>query len=78
MRPEVGDVVQIREELPRGTWKLGRIQQIHPSSDGRVRAVSVRMPSGRVLTKSIADLAPLEMEDVRKETSPAGVSLGEK
>ena len=66
-----------QEEHPRGTWKLGRIEQIHPSSDGQARALSVRMPSGRVLTKSLADLAPLELEDERKQTSPPGVSRSE-
>ena len=77
VKPKVGDVVQIREELPRGTWKLGRIQEMHVSGDRKSRAVSVRMPSGRVLTRSLADLAPLELEDERKETSPGGMSLSE-
>ena len=70
--------MQIPEHLPRGTWKLGRIKEIHTSSDGRVRVVSVRIPSGLLLTKSIADLAPLELEHVRKQTSPGGVLRGEK
>ena len=68
MQPKVGEVDQIREELPRGTWKLGRVEQIHPSTDGQARAVSVRMPSGRVLTKSLVDLAPLELEDEKNKT----------
>ena len=77
MRPEVEDVVQIPEHLPRGTLKLVRIKEIHTSSDGQIRAVSVRMPSGLLLTKAIADLSPLELEHVRKQTSPGGVLRGE-
>ena len=76
--PSVGDVVQIMEDLPRGTWKLGRIEEIHSSSDGNVRAVSVRMGSGQVLTKSLADLSHLELDEAGGETSAAGVSRGEK
>lgn len=38
----VGDVVLIRDEnLPRNMWKLGRVVQTHPSSDGLVRKVQI-------------------------------------
>lgn len=36
-------MVLIKEErLPPTTWQLGRVVEIHPSSDGLVRVVTVR------------------------------------
>lgn len=34
--PEVGDVVLIKENLPRGRWKVGRISVLIPSSDNQI------------------------------------------
>ena len=61
--PQVGDVVMLREELPRGTWKLAKIQQLHNSTDNQIRAATVQLPSGRRLIRSLADLAPLELDE---------------
>ena len=36
--PKIGDIVQIKESLQRGTWKLGRIVEMIRSSDGEERA----------------------------------------
>lgn len=42
----VGDVVIVHNEnLPRGLWKLGRIQRLIPGADGRVRSAVVRVGS---------------------------------
>ncbi len=39
---KVGDLVLVVEETAPGTWKMGRIQDIHPGKDGRVRVVNVK------------------------------------
>ncbi|KAH7697946.1 RNase H and integrase-like protein, partial [Aphelenchoides avenae] len=42
--PEVGDIVLVYEEnLPRAHWRYGLVMDLHPSSDGVVREVSVRL-----------------------------------
>ncbi|XP_075150880.1 uncharacterized protein LOC142224988 [Haematobia irritans] len=46
---EVGDLVVIRDEqLPPTSWKLGRVDEVHPGSDGRVRVADVRTANGVV------------------------------
>ncbi|XP_075150703.1 uncharacterized protein LOC142224804 [Haematobia irritans] len=46
---EVGDLVVIRDEqLPPTSWKLGRVDDVHTGSDGRVRVADVRTANGVV------------------------------
>lgn len=42
-------------------WKMGRIVQLHPGSDGQVRVVRVRTSTGD-LTRPVVKLYPLPME----------------
>lgn len=62
VRPKVGDVVHVREDVPRGMWKLARIEELHNSTDGLVRAATLRLAQGKGLYRSVADLFPLELE----------------
>ena len=42
-----GDLVLVADEnSPRGCWPLGRVTQVLPEDDGRVRAAEVRTKSG--------------------------------
>ena len=57
---KVDDVVLINDNNEaRGRWPLARVVEICPSSDGRVRVVKVKTPSG-VLTRPVARLCLLE------------------
>ena len=57
---EVGDLVLvIDKDMPRGKWKLGRIQETYPGDDGHVRAVQVKTPTG-VYTRPVVKLCLLE------------------
>ncbi|MCP3662858.1 MAG: hypothetical protein GY696_10235 [Gammaproteobacteria bacterium] len=60
-QPYVGDVVQIKEDLPRGSWKLGKIQELIFSKDGQSRAAQILLPSKKILTRAIRHLYPLEI-----------------
>ncbi|XP_076233347.1 uncharacterized protein LOC143178507 [Calliopsis andreniformis] len=54
-----GTVVVLKEDnLPPLCWHLGRIQQVHPGTDGITRAVTVRTANG-VYKRNVKQLAPL-------------------
>ena len=61
--PKVGDIVQIKESAPRGTWKIGRIVEMIISQDGEQRAAKILTPNKNVLQRSIIHLYPLECND---------------
>lgn len=44
---EIGDLVLIKgDNVPLLKWKLGRIVQVHPGTDGKVRVVTLKTKSG--------------------------------
>ena len=61
--PKIGDIVQIKDSLPRGTWRMGRIVEVIRSSDGEERAARVMMPNRNILQRSIIHLYPIECND---------------
>ena len=74
-------VVVHDENLPRGFWKLGRINEVIPGRDGEVRGAVVRLSSGRgILRRPSQLLYPLEVrsgdntatsEDTREDSTTA-------
>lgn len=58
--PEVGDVVQIKDEGPRVKWKVGKITELIQSNDMEVRAAKVEVGK-KVYTRSVVHLYPLEI-----------------
>ena len=59
---QVGEVVLvISPDTPRGNWPLGRVLEVYPGDDGRVRVVKVQVGQG-TLVRSITKLCPLEGE----------------
>lgn len=56
---ESGDVVMIVDpQLPRALWPVGRVTQVFPGADGRVRSVSVNV-KGKTYTRVVARLIQL-------------------
>ncbi|KAI2646455.1 Polyprotein P3 [Labeo rohita] len=56
---EIGDVVLIIDpQLPRALWPVGRITQVFPGADGRVRTASVDV-KGKTYTRIVARLIQL-------------------
>ena len=49
--------------MPRDVWKIGRIDSLCNSSDGKVRAAEVCLPNGRHIKRAINHLYPLEVAD---------------
>ena len=72
--PNIGEVVIIKEEnLPRGTWKLAKIQSlIKGGIDGIERAANLISSSGRTFRRPFRLIYPLEdkieNETVKQET----------
>ncbi len=59
--PKPGDVVLIMDkDLPRGSWKIGRIQSLISSQDGENRAATILLPSRKTLNRPINLLCPIE------------------
>ena len=62
---KVGDVVLVVDQnAPRGQWPLGRVEEVFPGKDGRVRVVQVST-RGHKFTRPITRLCPLNVSDDR-------------
>ena len=63
------DVVTIKEDgMPRGSWKLARIQSLIKSDVDRIsRAAALIIPSGKVLKRPYRMIYPLEGNIATKE-----------
>ena len=72
--PTKGDVVLLKESSPRGTWKLGMIEELITSKDNEVRAATVRTASGKLLNRPLNFLYPLECSEV-SENQPNRTKL---
>ena len=59
----VGDIVIIKAQGPRSTWKLGRVEKLFEGRDGVVRAAQVVQGNRQSLRRSLQDLFPLEVQD---------------
>lgn len=55
---KVGTMVLIQTDAPPAQWPLGRVSELFPGEDGRIRVVSVTTSSGSFL-RAITKLAPL-------------------
>ena len=53
-------VLVVDPNNPRGHWPLGRIQEVFPGPDGKVRVVRVRT-GGKDYVRPITKLCPLEI-----------------
>ena len=58
--PRVGYVVLFKENLPRGTWRTGKVTELVSSQDGETRAAKIQLTSKRILSRTLNMLYPLE------------------
>ena len=63
-----GDIVTMSDEnSSRGSWRLGRVEELIRSKDGKIRGVSIKIvtPKGRscVINRPVSNLYPLEVSD---------------
>ncbi|MEW8544134.1 MAG: hypothetical protein AB2693_11425, partial [Candidatus Thiodiazotropha sp.] len=55
-----GDIVLVKDDLPRGNWRVGRITDLITSYDKQVRAANVMLPSKRIISRPLCLLYPIE------------------
>ena len=65
--PKIGDVVLIKDNLPRGCWNMGKIVDPIISADGNIRSVKVKLRSGRVIGRPLNMLFPIEVSNEDSE-----------
>ena len=65
--PKVNDIVLIKDNLPRGTWKLAKICELIESFDGNVRSAKVKTSKGKMLRRPLNLLYPIEAQDFKEE-----------
>ena len=64
---KIGDVYLIHDDCPRSMWKLGKVVELFPGSDGLIRVVKLKTQNG-MTTRSINKIYPLEV--VKPTTIP--------
>ena len=67
--PQIGDIVQLKENLPRGSWKLGKIVELITSNDGNIRAAKVLLSTRNVVNHPLNLPYPLECEHEHRQMS---------
>lgn len=61
--PEKGDVVILKDEnLPPTKWLLGRIVEVHPGKDNKVRVVTVQCKNNTFYTRPLSKIVMLPIE----------------
>lgn len=70
----IGDVVLIKDELPRGRWRMGRVRELIKSRDGQVRSAKVLLPSNRIIGRPLNLLYPVECQVTEPDQIPEGNS----
>ena len=60
LTPKIGQIVHVKEDLPRSRWKMGRITHLIKSKDHEIRAANVLLPNGNIIKRPINLLYPLE------------------
>lgn len=65
--PSVGDVVLVKEDIPRGCWKLGKITHLVTSHDGNIRSAKLVLSSGRTVGRPLNLLFPIEVSGAISE-----------
>ena len=58
--PQVGDVVVIKENLPRGRWRVGVIHELVRGKDQMIRSAQVLISPNKYLHRALGLLYPIE------------------
>ena len=59
----VGDIVLVKDDLPRGCWRIGRLIELLKGSDQQVRSAKVLLPTKKVIDRPLNLLYPVECSE---------------
>jgi hypothetical protein len=60
----IGEVVVVHDaNAKRLMWTTGVVKKLFNGRDGRVRSVELKIPSGKLLTRAIQSLYPIELQE---------------
>ena len=57
--PRVVVIIQMKEDLPRGSWKMRKIVELVPSNGGKIRAAKILLATKNTVNRSLNLLFPL-------------------
>ena len=60
IEPKIGEIVIMKENSPRSTWKLAKVENIYRGRDDKVRSVEIKKPNGNLARRPPQLLIPLE------------------
>ena len=58
--PECGDIVLIKNNVPRGSWNTAKVIELNESKDKFIRSARVQLPLKKMLNRHLRLLYPLE------------------
>ena len=67
--PSKRDTVQIKANVPRRSWKIGRIIELLPNSEGKVIAAKVLLATKSTVNRPLNLLYPIECESIVNDTT---------
>uniref|UniRef100_A0A1I7W317 DUF5641 domain-containing protein n=1 Tax=Loa loa TaxID=7209 RepID=A0A1I7W317_LOALO len=75
--PEIDELMLLKGDCPKNTWRMGRIDRLIRGKDGISRSVVVRIANGKELVRAAGHFYPLEFptEDKAQTTLVSGVPL---
>ena len=77
--PKIGNVVLIKESLPRGHWRVGRIIEVIKGRDQKIRSAKVMVAPNKYLNRAVSMLYPIECSDNDEVASESDVAtMGNK
>ncbi|XP_075167637.1 uncharacterized protein LOC142239747 [Haematobia irritans] len=71
---QLGAIVAIKDNLPVMNWRLGKVIETFPGSDGFVRTAAVKISTG-IIKRAIHLLAPLPLEQANDERGDNSLPL---
>ena len=67
--PKINDAVLIKENLPWGNWRVGRVIEVIKGKDQQIRSAKVMVAPKKYLNRAVNMLYPIECSGDDKRTS---------
>ena len=65
--PNIENIVQVKDNIPRGAWKIGKINELIFNKEGHVRAANVILLNKRSVNRPLNLLYPLNCDDKKNK-----------